>query len=432
MGDSVTDDSGAVDAGGAVATSTSRTWGIVQRRGPVVLLALALALGAISAPLFGDWGRFAWCVALSGAALVLHLLWVERRWGRPMSGVGGALYFSVRTAIAFVLAWLNPFFAVFATVGYFDAGSYVPRRWIVPATIPVAITMAGSQSGGFPPQDTTQALAFAGLFVLNAGLVALFGAMTLQEEDEAARRDATIVELEHANTRLQDALDENARLQEELLVQARESGIHEERERLALEIHDTIAQGLTGIVTQLQAADDAPDARAARAHRRRAADLARSALGEARRSVQGLVPSSLEGAGLERALQIVVEDFVADQETRAELLVTGDPALLHQHVEAAVVRIAQEALTNVARHADAGRVGVTVSFLDGELLLDVRDDGSGFDPSNTRPNGTSGFGIPGMSTRAARVAGELVVESEPGQGTAVSLRVPVVSPGGGT
>lgn len=86
----------------------------------------------------------------------------------------------------------------------------------------------------------------------------------------------------------------------------------------------------------------------------------------------------------------------------------------------------EESLTNAARHSAASRVGVTLSFTDDEVVLDVRDDGRGFDPSSSIRSDRSGFGIEGMRRRAERAGGELVVESEPGGGTAVSLRVPSV------
>jgi signal transduction histidine kinase len=112
---------------------------------------------------------------------------------------------------------------------------------------------------------------------------------------------------------------------------------------------------------------------------------------------------------------------------RAEFTVTGTTEQLHDEVSATLLRIAQEALSNAARHARADRVGVTLSFMGDEVTLDVRDDGTGFDPAavpaRTR---TGGFGLDGMRARAERIAGSLTVESEPGHGTAVSARVPLV------
>jgi signal transduction histidine kinase len=96
-------------------------------------------------------------------------------------------------------------------------------------------------------------------------------------------------------------------------------------------------------------------------------------------------------------------------------------------VSATILRITQEALANVSKHASADRVGVTLSFMDSEVTLDIRDDGKGFDPLTLpKRTGTGGFGLDGMRARAERIAGSLTVEAEPGFGTAISARVPLV------
>jgi signal transduction histidine kinase len=165
----------------------------------------------------------------------------------------------------------------------------------------------------------------------------------------------------------------------------------------------------------------------ARTHLERASGLARHSLGEARRSVHNLVPVALTDAGLPEALKKTVAEWGERTGARAEFTVTGTAEQLHEEVAATLLRIVQEALSNTARHAAAGRVGVTLTFLGDEVILDIRDDGRGFDllavPLRTR---SGGFGLDGMRARAERVAGALTVESEPGHGTAVSARVPLV------
>ncbi len=102
----------------------------------------------------------------------------------------------------------------------------------------------------------------------------------------------------------------------------------------------------------------------------------------------------------------------------------------HDEVEATLLRIAQEGLANTRRHAAASRVGVTLSYMGDEVTLDVRDDGRGFDPATLPPRErTGGFGLGGMRTRAERIAGAVGIESEPGRGTAISARVPLVRHG---
>jgi signal transduction histidine kinase len=251
--------------------------------------------------------------------------------------------------------------------------------------------------------------------------------LTTQEAERSRERTETITELERTNTALQQALDENAALHAQLLVQAREAGVADERRRLAAEIHDTIAQGLTGIIAQLQVVANAPDLTTARTHLDRASALARHSLGEARRSVQNLAPVALEHDGLPEALKKTVAEWGERTGVRAEFTVTGITEQLHDEVSATLLRIAQEALSNAARHARATRVGVTLSFLGEDVILDIRDDGEGFDPlalpERTR---TGGFGLDGMRARAERIAGSLAIEAEPGHGTALSARVPLV------
>src|SRR5690606_11045997 len=204
---------------------------------------------------------------------------------------------------------------------------------------------------------------------------------------------------------------------------AREAGVQQERQRLAQEIHDTIAQSLAGVLAQLQAADGERDLEAVRRRVARASSLAREALGEARRSVMDLAPEPLSVGTLADAVTDLVRSRGQERRVRADVVVAGEPRPLHREVEATVLRIAQEALANVAKHAGATRVGVTLTY-DDEVVLDVRDDGRGFDDAAPRP--ATSFGLRGMRQRADRLAGELAIETEPGGGTAVSVRLPAL------
>jgi signal transduction histidine kinase len=130
-------------------------------------------------------------------------------------------------------------------------------------------------------------------------------------------------------------------------------------------------------------------------------------------------PGELVGSRLPEALSDLTRRWAADHGVACTCQVTGDAAPLPPAVEVALFRAAQESLTNVARHASAGRVGVTLSYLDDTVLLDVRDDGSGFSPGATAP----AFGLITMRERLEGVGGRLVVESTPGEGTAISASV---------
>ena len=410
-----------------------RRWEQLHTWGPYGLLGVSVVLALASSGLF-DYSAAQWWTgwSLAGAALVLQLWWHGTRSRRPGHGRtpsrAGTLYYVVRWAIAFVLTWIDPFFAFYAASGFMDADELIPGTVAQRVGLfASAVTVAGAQAGGMPFGSGLQWVLFAALVAANSGLQMAIAHLTQQETERSRERTETITELERTNTALQQALDENAALHAQLLVQAREAGVADERRRLAAEIHDTIAQGLTGIIAQLQVVANAPDLTTARTHLERASTLARHSLGEARRSVQNLAPIALENDGLPEALKNTVAEWGERTAVRAEFTVTGITEQLHDEISATLLRIAQEALSNAARHARATRVGVTLSFLGDEVILDIRDDGRGFDPlalpERTR---TGGFGLDGMRARAERVAGSLAIESEPGHGTALSARVPLV------
>jgi signal transduction histidine kinase len=150
--------------------------------------------------------------------------------------------------------------------------------------------------------------------------------------------------------------------------------------------------------------------------------LARESLSEARRSVEALRPEPLEGSRLSEALAGVAERWSALNGIAVEVTTTGTVRPIQPEAELALLRAAQEALAKYPRHARATRVGLTVSSMENEVAMDVRDDGAGFGPA--RPAG--GFGLVAMRQRIAALSGTLQVESEPGGGTAVSACVPTV------
>jgi signal transduction histidine kinase len=218
----------------------------------------------------------------------------------------------------------------------------------------------------------------------------------------------------------------NASLQERLVEQARVAGVLEERGRMAREIHDTLAQGLTGIVTQLQAAEHvADDPVAWRRHHAAATALARESLTEARRSVNELRPEPLEAGRLAEAIGSVASSWSSLHGIPVEVTVTGAVRGLLPSAEVALFRTAQEALANVAKHArSATRVGITLSYMDSAVVLDARDDGPGISGSSGE-----GFGLVAMRQRIEALSGTLQIESERGAGTGISASLPLgVSP----
>ena len=210
-----------------------------------------------------------------------------------------------------------------------------------------------------------------------------------------------IAELAEANQRLEEMMAENTGLQAQLLIQAREAGAGDERQRMAREIHDTLAQGLTGIITQLEAAQQT--GKDAERERRigNAKRLARDSLAEARRSVQALRPQALENSRLPEALADEVARWSATSGVPGEVETTGDARALHPEVEVTLLRVAQEALANVAKHAGASRAGVTLSYMEDVVSLDVRDDGAGFARARPGPTGTAPTGATPTGARPA-------------------------------
>jgi len=391
---------------------------------PLVMLVLASAVAAPTAALFGvdgpGWLLAQACLVLTSAAWTWW--WRLRRRGGETASVALDIHFFGRMVLAFVLTWINPFFGIYAWVGYLDLGD-LRHRWVRRlGIVGIALTLAGSQSGGLPPTGRLQWLVFAVLLVVNVGLALLLSHLQEVNTRREEEQRAMIAELGRVNADLERAARENAALQDTIIAQARRAGVQDERQRLAREIHDTLAQSLAAILAQLQAAqhDPAPVPRLARA-----TDLVRTALGEARRSVMDLVPGPLSSTGLVDAVTSLVQDWSRERPVHADVTVVGEVRALHPEVEATVLRIAQEALSNVGKHAGAGRVRVTLTYDEEQIALDVRDDGAGFDPAAAVPE--SSFGLRGMRQRAARLAGTLDVETSAGRGTAVSLHLPALS-----
>jgi signal transduction histidine kinase len=217
---------------------------------------------------------------------------------------------------------------------------------------------------------------------------------------------------------------ENARLYE----QSRLSATLSERNRLARELHDTIAQGLTAVTMQLEAAERGFERDPARARTRiaRAHELARAALEDVRRSVWTLAAPLIDGRALGHALEELTERFATRTGLPASYAHSGPPPPLGHAAATQVLRIVQEALQNVEKHARAHTVAVGSALANGELRIWVRDDGVGFAPDSppAHSNG-DGFGLLSLRERARLAGGTLQVESAPGVGTCVIVTIGV-------
>src|SRR6478735_4090473 len=377
--------------------------------GGFVLLALATVL-AVSA---GDPGAVpdpAWrpvtLLIAAVAAAWLYLGYTRRPLPPEDHRLRNDVFFAGLLVLASVLMLRHPLFFIFMIAGFFYATTLRPLPLAVVGVAASSI-LVNTLIAGLPQnaEAWTFYLAIIGVQTLAISAGAVLGEKVTEQSEDRRR----------ALARLETALAENA-------------GLH--RQLLAREIHDTIAQGLTGIITQIEAAEQARERVAERdRHLDNARRLARESLTEARRSVEAGMPGALESGTLREALESIATEWSGINGIPVDVTFTGEVIALHPDIEVALLRTAQEALANVAKHAGATRAGLTLSFMGDVVTLDVRDDGSGFEVAERSPADGTGYGLTGMRQRVARVAGSLVIESEPGGGTAVSARVPAIAAG---
>ncbi|OYD96953.1 serine/threonine protein kinase [Nostoc sp. 'Peltigera membranacea cyanobiont' 210A] len=213
----------------------------------------------------------------------------------------------------------------------------------------------------------------------------------------------------------------NAALREQK--RAEQASILEERNRMAREIHDTLAQSFTGILVQVGAATQvlADDIEATQAHLEIIDELARTGLAEARRSVVALRPQLLEDGNLHSALHRLVTQMRAAADTALIYEIKGTAYSLPAEVENNLLRIGQEALTNAIKYADAAEIRVELVYDNAQCILRVKDDGRGFGVATIPAVG--GFGLLGMSERAEHLGAQLSIQSQPGQGTEIVVIV---------
>jgi signal transduction histidine kinase len=213
----------------------------------------------------------------------------------------------------------------------------------------------------------------------------------------------------------------------QLSERSRLAAVTAERTRFMRDVHDTLAHAFTGVIVQLEAADDAA-ARGlgaeAGAHVARAESMARVGLHEARRTVMALRPQALEGSDLPTALNELVTRTTGGTALAATFATVGAIRPLPHSWDEHLLRVGQEALTNALRHGAAASVAMTLSFDDGQVRLDVHDDGTGFDPGAS----TEGLGLAGIRARVTGMGGQLHVRSDTDAGTTVSVIVPLPSP----
>ncbi|RFU86597.1 sensor histidine kinase [Streptomyces triticagri] len=375
-----------------------------------LLMASLLALVAVRAATDGEPHAPA-VIAVSGALAAVYagglLVPAARRTREASAG-----WLAVLCVLWAVLLFLTPDALWIAFPLFFLQLHVLPLRWgLLLVAVSTAAATASFVGHGGPATPGAVIGPFLGAAV---AVGTVLGHRALYGESE--RRRELIEELLATRAELADA--------------ERSAGTLAERERLAREIHDTLAQGLSSIQLLLRAAERALPADApALAHVREARVAAQDNLAEARRFVRELTPPDLENGSLTRALERLC---AAAPGPEVRFGVSGEPVGLPTPYEVALLRIAQSALANTVRHARAGRASITLSFMDTAVALDVVDDGVGFDPDAPQdgdgPRGagpSGGFGLPAMRSRAQSLGGALTIESAPGEGTAVAVTLPL-------
>lgn len=404
--------------------------------------AIAIALTAVGvARAIGDGTDVPAAIVAGVAVLAWHtagalLPAAAPRWVAVWWLVGFAAVWGAAVAVSAEFVWL-------AFLLWLLAGHLLPGWWSLAFSVLVYTIVVVA------PVLHHGATSYANIFGPLIGGVFALGISRgyLQLLRDAAEREALVDSLTQAR-------HETDLLQDELALAQRQSGAMGERARIARDIHDTVAQGLSSIRLIAHAAATAsgggadagsgslpgPEG-AAQGQLTRIELIAGESLGDVRRIIAALTPAELESSALEGALERIVERFAEetaanghpdDAVLRAELHVDEALPQLPMDVEVALLRVAQSALSNVRQHARAGRVDVTLSAAGGGVRLDVRDDGVGFevgrwDPEEREARGTASYGLRLMRERLRDLGGGLDIESAPGEGCAISAYLPLVA-----
>lgn len=223
------------------------------------------------------------------------------------------------------------------------------------------------------------------------------------------------------STDRQRLIDELTRSRANLMRVEREAGRLNERQRLARDIHDTLAQHFTSIIMHLAAAKHS-NFGTVPTQVQQAEEAAREGLDEIRRIVWDMQPEQIEKASLIEAVEELAARWSAENSVQVNMNVTGTPRSLTSSAETALLRILQEAMHNINKHAQAKKVNITFSYMEDLFVMDIADDGLGFEPSKIK----NGFGMKTMRDRAEELSGTLTIESEQGIGTAIAVSIPIM------
>ena len=324
------------------------------------------------------------------------------------------LYVGLVIPAWFYLTQIDPVY-YFVLFGFFPQIFYfLPLRWAVLISLVVSALVAIPQSYGsetpFFRLDNVWLWFFLFTGVAGGGLAFFIEGIIRQ------------------STQRRDLIRQLQETQAALAESKRREGILAERERLARDIHDTVAQGVISIITHLEASDEnwTTDREKSHHHLLQAQKMARQGVNQARRVVQNLRPDVLENQSLFEGIEQVASDWSQQSGIEVQAVTTGPPLALSTAQETVLVRVVQEGLANVQKHAEACNVQITLSYMDNLVMLDLQDDGIGFSSESKNPHAQNGgFGLRAMEQRVTQAGGSLELESEPGEGTTLVVQLPV-------
>jgi signal transduction histidine kinase len=357
-----------------------------------------------------------WYLLLGRPVMLLD----EPAWQRAVAGWRGPVYLTGIIALFAVADHANPnaWFLAFALSPQCFQLTVPFRRAMV---FVIALNLVGGLTIVLASPTAQNVATAAGTVLFAIAFSVVFSRWVVRVIEQSHERAALIAQLESA--------------QAELAAAYHETGVHAERQRLAAEIHDTLAQGFTSIVTLLQAAQSARTGAASGLAGRGAPDLvgeylelalatARENLAEARTLVAALAPGSLDDGGLVGAVARATGATGKAAGIEATCAAEGDGRTLPTAAEVVLLRVCQEALANVRKHAAATRVDVRLRYTPGTVELAVADNGCGFTTTREGTEEPAGFGLRGMRVRLRQVGGTLTVATAPGAGTTVRAEIP--------
>jgi signal transduction histidine kinase len=328
-----------------------------------------------------------------------HHLRIESRgkvWQLLYFGVGWSLWYAVAGY------GMGFFFLLFVLFPYVYTRVSLP----IAVTLSVGLTLLSYlRLEQFAPQYASTWMVILAVSLAAGGLLGYFIQDIVQQSEARKSLILTLMET-----------------QKQLAQAQHQAGILQERQRLAGELHDTVVQGLVSIVTHLEAAENTATHDPAQAlyFHQQAKSAARQGLTDARRFIWAVQPLDTAQMPLRDQLKSEVDRWSAETGLRGEYRLSGDSFALPGELNHVLLRVTQEALANCQRHARASQVTVTLTYATPEVILDIHDNGRGFDPESSHQNANGGFGLINMRRRVDSAGGQLILESSPGEGSTVT------------